>query len=70
MSNFGCLNICGIFEKSTFMSGGYIIKINPIAKGTLVVPEEKELIKPEESGIKYPIPTPIAMARKIHSVKY
>ena len=30
---------------------GYIIKINPIAKGILVVPEENEFIKSAEFGI-------------------
>jgi hypothetical protein len=40
ISSFGFLNINGIFEKSTFVKGGYIIKIRPIAKGILVVPEE------------------------------
>jgi len=43
--------------------------MRPIAKGILVVPEEKELIRPEEDGIKYPVPTPIAIAIKIHRVR-
>jgi hypothetical protein len=34
-----------------------------------VVPLEKELIKLEEDGKKYPIPTPIAIAKKIHKVR-
>jgi hypothetical protein len=34
------------------------------------VPVENELIKPEEDGIKYPMPTPIAIADTIHAVKY
>jgi hypothetical protein len=34
------------------VNGGYIIKINPMAKGILVVPDEKELINPDELGIK------------------
>jgi hypothetical protein len=46
------LNISGTFEKSILVNGGYIIKISPIAKGTLVVPDEKELIKSAELGIK------------------
>jgi hypothetical protein len=41
-----------------------------MANGILVVPSENELIKLEEDGIKYPIDTPIAMARKIQRVKY
>jgi hypothetical protein len=35
----------------------------------LVVPLEKELIKLPLEGMKYPIATPTAIARKIHSVK-
>ena len=54
----------------TFANGGYIINIKPMAKGILVVPLENELIKPEDDGIKFPIATPIAMARNIHKVRY
>jgi hypothetical protein len=68
-SNFGFSNINGTFEKSTFVSGGYIIKIKPIARGIFVVPLENELINVDEFGMKYPIPIPIAIARKIQSVK-
>jgi hypothetical protein len=70
VSNFGFSSIKGIFEKSIFVKGGYIIKINPIAKGIFVVPREKELIKPLLDGMKYPIETPIDLARKIQSVRY
>jgi hypothetical protein len=52
VNNFGFSNINGIFEKSILVKGGYIIKISPIAKGTLVVPLEKEFIKPLLDGIK------------------
>jgi hypothetical protein len=69
VSNFGFSNIKGIFEKSILVKGGYIININPIARGTLVVPLENELIKPLLEGIKYPMETPIAIARNIQSVK-
>jgi hypothetical protein len=48
----GFSNITGIFVKSTFVSGGYIIKIKPIARGIFVVPLEKELINEDEFGIK------------------
>lgn len=41
-----------------------------MAIGRLVVPEEKELIKPAEFGKVYPIPTPRNMAIKIQRVKY
>jgi hypothetical protein len=40
-----------------------------MAKGTFVVPLESELITCEESGKKYPIPTPTNIAIKIHTVK-
>ena len=40
INNLGFSNIKGILEKSTFVSGGYIIKINPIANGIFVVPDE------------------------------
>ena len=40
------------FSYRTFAKSGYIIRINPMAKGMFVVPEEKELIKTEEEGIK------------------
>jgi len=50
--------------------GGYIIRIRPIAIGILVLPELKLSINEELEGNKYPIPTPIAMAIKIQSVRY
>ena len=68
-NNLGFSNICGTFEKSILVNGGYIIKIKPIAKGIFVVPVEKELIKLAELGIKYPILTPTNIAKKIQSVK-
>jgi hypothetical protein len=52
ISNFGFANIFGICLKFTLVKGGYIIKINPMANGILVVPLEKELIKFAELGIK------------------
>jgi hypothetical protein len=69
-SNFRFPKTFGIFSKRTFAKGGYIININPIAKGILVVPVENELIKPDDSGMKYPIATPVAIARKIQRVRY
>ena len=59
-----------IISYLTFANGGYIIRINPNAKGMLVVPDEKELIKVEDDGKKYPIATPIPIAKNIHKVKY
>jgi hypothetical protein len=52
VSSFGFSNIFGTCEKSIFVNGGYIININPMANGILVVPEENELIKSDELGIK------------------
>jgi hypothetical protein len=42
----------GIFLKLIFVMGGYIIKINPIANGILVVPLENELMNLPLDGIK------------------
>ncbi len=53
----------------TFANGGYIINISPRAIGILVVPTWKRLINNSMPGTKYPIATPIAIARKIQSVK-
>ena len=58
------------FSYFTFVKGGYIIKISPMASGILVVPDENELIKLDDEGMKQPIATPIAMAKKIHKVRY
>ena len=44
--------------------------INPIAIGMLVVPLLKEFRIVGNVGMKYPIPTPIAMATKIHKVRF
>src|SRR5688572_591247 len=64
------LSTSPIFSYRTLASGGYIISISPMAKGIFVVPLENKLINLPEDGIKYPIPTPIAIARKIHRVRY
>jgi hypothetical protein len=63
------LNTSPIFSYFTFAKGGYIIRIKPIARGMLVVPAENELMKADEEGIKYPMATPMIIARKIHQVK-
>src|SRR5690606_29040389 len=70
LNTFVSLNTCPRFSYFTFAKGGYIIKINPIAKGMFVVPLENEFIKSDDEGIKYPTPTPMAMAIKIQSVRY
>ncbi|GAL86116.1 hypothetical protein MYP_3345 [Sporocytophaga myxococcoides] len=46
------LNTSDICSYFTFAKGGYIINIRPTAKGTLVVPFEKEFIKVGVDGIK------------------
>jgi hypothetical protein len=69
-SIFVSLNTLPIFSYFTLASGGYIIRIRPMASGILVVPLEKELIKSDEDGKRNPIDTPIAIARKIHKVRY
>jgi len=43
--------------------------MSPIAIGILVEPELKEFIKLEDSGKKYPIATPISIAKNIHKVR-
>ncbi len=53
----------------TFASGGYIITIRPIAIGIEVVPTEKPVMIWVTYGTKYPSPIPIAIARKIQSVR-
>jgi hypothetical protein len=40
--SFRLLNIFVIFSNLTFANGGYIIKINPMAIGILVVPLEND----------------------------
>ena len=67
---FVFLNTSFNFSYRTLANGGYIININPTAKGMLVVPEEKEFMKVDDEGKKYPIATPTPIARKIHRVRY
>src|SRR5690606_34864862 len=54
----------------TFAKGGYIITVNPIAKGIFGVPDENQLIKDDDDGIKNPMVTPTAIAINIQSVKH
>jgi hypothetical protein len=68
--NFTFLNTKPILLNSIFVNGGYSIKINPIAMGIFVDPEEKELIKSLLDGMKKPIATPKSIAKKIQRVKY
>jgi len=68
-NTFVFLKTSRILSYFTFANGGYIINIKPIAKGILVVPEENELMNPEEDGKKYPMETPRPIAKKIQSVK-
>ena len=53
----------------TLARGGYIIRISPIAIGILVVPTWNWFQKSTTPGNTKPQPTPMNMARKIHSVK-
>jgi hypothetical protein len=48
--------------------GGYIIKINPIARGIDVVPTEREEIQLVQPGNQAPKARPSAMARTIQRV--
>jgi hypothetical protein len=66
-----------VFEKTlgsssyfTFASGGYIIKMSPIAMGIEVDPILIDFRNPEKEGISFPRSTPRAIAVKIHSVRY
>jgi hypothetical protein len=57
----------------TFASGGYIIRINPIAIGMLVVLSGEDFNESQNfaiAGKKYPEKTPINMARNIQRVRY
>jgi len=54
----------------TLASGGYIITISPMAMGMLVVPDDIEFQKSAMPGESQPQNTPIAMAKKIHNVRY
>lgn len=69
-STFVFLNTCFNWLYLTFVNGGYIININPMAKGIFVVPEENELMNVDEDGTKFPIHKPTIIARKIHKVRY
>jgi hypothetical protein len=51
------------------VKGGYIIKISPMAKGTLVVPMATFDNNPSTLGIIFPRSTPTPMAKKIQRVK-
>ena len=53
----------------TLARGGYIMRINPMAMGILVVPTWNWFQKSTTPGNTKPQPTPMNMARKIHSVK-
>src|SRR5690554_1994308 len=69
LNTFLFLNTLPILLYLTFASGGYIIRISPMARGIFVVPFDIELILSDISGKKYPIPTPITIARNIQSVR-
>src|SRR3546814_19673455 len=70
LSTFVSLKTFPRFSYFTLAKGGYIIRMRPMARGTLVVPLLKELLKAVLEGIKYPITIPRAIARNIHRVRY
>jgi hypothetical protein len=51
-NNFGFARTAGILENFTFVNGGTIISINPMANGIFVVPVENELMNLSVPGIK------------------
>ena len=53
----------------TFVNGGYIITINPIAIGMEVVPTLNRLRKGTIAGANHPVQTPATMAAKIQTVR-
>ena len=55
-------------QAGTRASGGYIIRIRPMAMGMLVVPTDRPSIQPGSPGTTVPSSTPSAMAAKIHNV--
>jgi len=50
-------------------SGGYIIRMSPMAIGRLVVPTVKRPQKPATPLHRAPVATPMPMARKIQRVR-
>jgi hypothetical protein len=69
-STFVFLNTSVSSSYFTFASGGYIIRIRPIAIGIFVVPLWKEFQKTTMPGKRYPETTPKNIARNIQSVRY
>jgi hypothetical protein len=60
----------GSFSYCTFASGGYIIRMSPIAIGTDVVPTCVASVNAlTPAGHRYPTATPTAIAVKIQSVR-
>ena len=52
LNTFVFLNTSFSLSYFTFVNGGYIINIKPMASGILVVPDEKELMNVAEEGKK------------------
>src|SRR5665647_207501 len=67
---FTFLNTSPSSSYFTFARGGYIMMINPMAIGILVVPDDMLFQKFATDGFSQPESTPINMARKIHSVRF
>ena len=66
---FVSLNTLCSSSYRTFASGGYIIRMSPIAIGIDVVPTESPVISAGPAGEKLPMAIPAAMARKIQRVR-
>src|SRR5512137_1241550 len=69
-STFVSRKMVGSSSYFTLASGGYIMRISPMAIGIDVVPAERPVITTGTAGKKYPIPIPTAIARKIQRVRY
>ena len=59
----------GISSYRTFASGGYIIRMSPIAIGSEVVPTLSRFRAGTTPGTSQPSATPGAIARKIQTVR-
>src|SRR3546814_2107867 len=62
-------NTRGSSSYRTRASGGYIIRIRPMAMGMLVLPHERLSMAFGRPSNVDPSPTPSAMARQIHKVR-
>src|ERR1700756_3507727 len=63
-------NTSGSSSYRTFVNGGYIITISPMAIGMDVVPTLNRLRNGTTPGASHPAQTPMIMAAKIQTVRY